>query len=129
MRDPEAPGRHRPALITAVLSCATFTAGVAEYVLTGQLGLVARGLGVSEATTGRPATVFALAYGLLTPILVVMGTHPLTQGPQNEGASKPTEADPDAPWQVRGRIACLHAVGPVGLEPTTNGLKVHCSAN
>lgn len=25
--------------------------------------------------------------------------------------------------------ATLTSVGPVGLEPTTNGLKVHCSAN
>ncbi|MER6852307.1 MFS transporter [Streptomyces flaveolus] len=72
MHNPETPGRHRPALITAVLSCTTFTAGVAEYVLTGQLDLVAQGLGVSEATTGQLVTVFALAYGLLTPVLVVM---------------------------------------------------------
>ncbi|ASQ99672.1 MFS transporter [Streptomyces sp. 11-1-2] len=72
MRNPGNPGEHRPALITAVLSCATFTAGVAEYVLTGQLDLVAQGLGVSEATTGQLVTVFALAYGLLTPVLVVM---------------------------------------------------------
>lgn len=61
MRNPGNPGKHRPALITAVLSCATFTAGVAEYVLTGQLDLIAQGLGVSEATTGRLVTVFALA--------------------------------------------------------------------
>ncbi len=31
--------KHRPALITAVLFCATFTAGVAEYILSGQLDL------------------------------------------------------------------------------------------
>ncbi|GAA2353051.1 MFS transporter [Streptomyces violaceusniger] len=64
--------KHHPALITAALFCATFTAGVAEYILSGQLDLVARGLGVSEATTGQLVTVFSLAYGLMTPALVVM---------------------------------------------------------
>ncbi|MYS82088.1 MFS transporter [Embleya scabrispora] len=64
--------RHHSALITAVLFCATFTAGVAEYILPGQLDLVAQGLGISEATTGRLVTVFSLAYGLTTPVLVVM---------------------------------------------------------
>ncbi|MBM9838678.1 MFS transporter [Rhodococcus hoagii] len=65
-------GVRHPTLITAALFCATFSAGVAEYVLTGQLDLVADGLGVSEATTGQLVTVFALAYGLATPALVVM---------------------------------------------------------
>ncbi|MGI5158559.1 MFS transporter [Microbispora sp. CA-102843] len=59
-------------LTTGVLFSATFTAGVAEYVLTGQLDLVAQGLGVSEAATGQLVTVFALAYGLITPALVVL---------------------------------------------------------
>lgn len=72
MRQPLSAGVRRPALITAALFCATFSAGVAEYVLTGQLDIVADGLGVSTAATGQLVTVFALAYGLATPVLVVM---------------------------------------------------------
>ena len=53
----------------------------------------------------------------------------LAQWLENEAAPEPTEADPGAAQQVEGRAARLPSVGPVGLEPTTNGLKVHCSAN
>lgn len=72
MRKLTSAGARRPALITAALFTATFSAGVAEYVLTGQLDLVADGLGISEATAGQLVTVFALAYGLATPVLVVV---------------------------------------------------------
>ncbi len=54
---------------------------------------------------------------------------PLSHGPENEAAPEPTEADPSAAQQVKGDIPHPRTVGPVGLEPTTNGLKVHCSAN
>ena len=54
----------------AALTLATFTVGLAEYVLMGQLDIVAEGLGTSEPLAGQLVTVFALTYGLVTPLLV-----------------------------------------------------------
>ncbi len=48
----------------------------------------------------------------------------LTHDPENEAAPDPTEVDSDAAQQVRGGTPVTRTVGPVGLEPTTNGLKV-----
>jgi hypothetical protein len=53
----------------------------------------------------------------------------LTHKPENKAAPDPTEVDSGAAQQVRGHNPRPPPVGPVGLEPTTNGLKVHCSAN
>lgn len=68
---------HSPALTSgkaglriAALMLGTFTVGLAEYVLMGQLDFVAQGLKTSEAAIGQLVTVFALAYGIVTPILV-----------------------------------------------------------
>lgn len=51
------------------------------------------------------------------------------EAPENATAPDPTEAEPSAAPQVAEGIPASLSVGPVGLEPTTNGLKVHCSAN
>lgn len=62
--------RSRTNLRIAALMLGTFTVGLAEYVLIGQLDLVAVGLDTSEAAAGQLVTVFALAYAVATPVLV-----------------------------------------------------------
>lgn len=62
---------RRPDLrLVLILAITTFTVGTAEFVLTGQLDLVAHGLRVNEAAAGQLVTVFSLAYGILTPLTV-----------------------------------------------------------
>lgn len=53
----------------------------------------------------------------------------LTHGPGNDLAPQLAETRWGAKRQDRGVNPRLRAVGHVGLEPTTNGLKVRCSAN
>lgn len=52
------------------LTLGTFTVGMAEYSLIGQLDIVASGLNISTAATGQLVTLFSLTYAIATPILI-----------------------------------------------------------
>ena len=52
------------------LALTTFTGGLAEFILIGQLDLVSTGLHVSESTAGQLVTVFALGYAIFAPVLI-----------------------------------------------------------
>ncbi|WP_165771829.1 MFS transporter [Brevibacterium aurantiacum] len=72
--DPVAEGDSR-LLIGArlfALVLGTFTVGLAEYVLIGQLDFVAAGLGTSESVAGQLVTAFAIAYAVCTPLMVAL---------------------------------------------------------
>ena len=53
-----------------VLALATFATGTGTFMVTGLLGDVAEDLSVSIGTAGHLMTVFAVAYALVSPILV-----------------------------------------------------------
>src|SRR3712207_4701191 len=53
-----------------VLALATFAVGTGTFIVTGLLGGVAEDLSVSVATAGHLVTVFAVAYAVLSPVLV-----------------------------------------------------------
>lgn len=59
--------------------------------------------------------------------------HPLTHRARKVPKSKQRPSQPKPTRALRSRSEGFYplpaAVDPVGLEPTTNGLKVHCSAN
>ncbi|WP_222107657.1 MFS transporter [[Actinomadura] parvosata] len=54
---------------TLVLGLGTFAVGTDAYVVAGFLPAMARSLEVSESTAGQSATVFAVAYAVLSPVL------------------------------------------------------------
>ncbi len=58
-----------------LLALTTFVAGANEYVLSGTLDLVSRGLGTPVAMTGQLITIYALVYGLCVPIVVALTSH------------------------------------------------------
>lgn len=60
---------------------------------------------------------------------VVVNAPPRRRARENAAAPDSTEAEPGAAPLVGEEVPDSRSVGPVGLEPTTNGLKVHCSAN
>jgi DNA repair ATPase RecN len=79
------------------------------------------GLNAITGETGAGKTVLAHALDLLMggkarPQIVRPGA--------GEGPGVPAERRTDS-----GMEEGVAHVGPVGLEPTTHGLKVHCSAN
>ena len=53
-----------------VLAMATFATGTGTFIVTGLLGDVAEDLWVSTGTAGHLMTVFAVAYALVSPVLV-----------------------------------------------------------
>src|SRR3712207_725135 len=58
-----------------VLALATFAVGTGTFIVTGLLGGVARDLSVSVGTAGHLVTVFAIAFALLSPVLVAATAH------------------------------------------------------
>ncbi|WP_207756640.1 MFS transporter [Nonomuraea cypriaca] len=54
---------------TLILALGTFAVGTDSYVVAGFLPAMARSLRVSEAAAGQSATVFALAYAVLSPVV------------------------------------------------------------
>ncbi|TAL79726.1 MAG: MFS transporter [Burkholderiaceae bacterium] len=58
-----------------LLALTTFVAGANEYILAGELDLVARGLGVSIGLAGQLITIYALVYGLCVPVMVALTGH------------------------------------------------------
>lgn len=58
-----------------LLALTTFVAGANEYILAGELDLVARGLGVSVGLAGQLITIYALVYGLCVPVMVALTGH------------------------------------------------------
>lgn len=58
-----------------LLALTTFVAGANEYVLSGTLDLVSRGLGTPVAMTGQLITIYALVYGLCVPIVIALTSH------------------------------------------------------
>lgn len=55
-----------------LLALTTFVAGANEYILAGELDLVARGLGISVGLAGQLITIYALVYGLCVPVVVAL---------------------------------------------------------
>src|SRR3712207_1664906 len=55
-----------------VLALATFAIGTGTFIVTGLLGGVARDLSVSVGTAGHLVTVFAVAFAVLSPVLVAV---------------------------------------------------------
>ncbi|WP_205718688.1 MFS transporter [Actinomadura sp. WMMA1423] len=57
---------------TAILALGTFAVGTDAYVVAGFLPAMARTLQVSEAAAGQSATVFAITYAVLSPVLATV---------------------------------------------------------
>ncbi|MFC4907247.1 MFS transporter [Actinomadura gamaensis] len=57
---------------TAILALGTFAVGTDAYVVAGFLPAMARSLHVSESAAGQSATVFAITYAVLSPILATL---------------------------------------------------------
>lgn len=58
-----------------VLSLGTFAIGTDAYVIAGILPLVARSFDTTVAAVAQLVTVYALAYGLLTPVMATLTAH------------------------------------------------------
>ena len=58
-----------------VLSAANFVIGMGAFVLIGMLTPISDGLGLSPARTGWIMTTYALAYAVLSPVLVSLTGH------------------------------------------------------
>ena len=58
-----------------VLSLGTFAIGTDAYVIAGILPRVAHSFDVTVAVAGQLVTVYALAYGLLTPVMAALTAH------------------------------------------------------
>jgi DHA1 family inner membrane transport protein len=58
-----------------VLGLATFAVGTGTFIVTGLLGGVARDLSVTVGTAGHLVTVFAIAFAVLSPVLVAATAH------------------------------------------------------
>lgn len=65
--------RLNPRLL--VLALGTFAIGTDAYVIAGILPRVARSFDVTVAAAGQLVTVYALAYGLLTPVMAALTAH------------------------------------------------------
>ncbi|MEV4259301.1 MFS transporter, partial [Spirillospora sp. NPDC049652] len=57
---------------TAILALGTFAVGTDAYVVAGFLPAMARSLHVSESAAGQSATVFAVSYAVLSPVLATL---------------------------------------------------------
>ncbi|MDR8413771.1 MFS transporter [Nonomuraea sp. 3-1Str] len=57
---------------TLILALGTFAVGTDAYVVAGFLPAMARSLGVSESAAGQSATVFAVTYAVLSPVLATL---------------------------------------------------------
>ncbi|MBW8484825.1 MFS transporter [Actinomadura parmotrematis] len=57
---------------TAILALGTFAVGTDAYVVAGFLPAMARSLHVSQAAAGQSATVFAVTYAALSPVLATL---------------------------------------------------------
>lgn len=55
-----------------LLALTTFVAGANEYILAGELDLVAHGLGIPVELAGQLITVYALIYGCCVPVVVAL---------------------------------------------------------
>jgi MFS transporter, DHA1 family, inner membrane transport protein len=64
--------RNTVNLRVLVLALATFAIGTGTFIVTGLLGGIARDLSVSVAAAGHLVTVFAVAYAVLSPLLVAL---------------------------------------------------------
>ncbi len=62
--------REAASLHVLVLASATFAVGTGTFIVTGLLGGVAKDLSVSVGTAGHLVTVFAIAFAVLSPVLV-----------------------------------------------------------
>jgi cyanate permease len=62
-------------LSVLVLALATFAVGTGTFIVTGLLGGVARELSVSVGTAGHLVSVFAVAFAVLSPVLVAVTAH------------------------------------------------------
>jgi DHA1 family inner membrane transport protein len=58
-----------------VLALATFAVGTGTFIVTGLLGGLARDLSVSVGTDEHLVTVFAVAFAILSPVLVAATAH------------------------------------------------------
>ena len=67
--------QRAPSLRILVLALATFAVGTGSFIVTGLLGGVARDLSVSVGTAGHLVTVFAVAFAVLSPVLVAATAH------------------------------------------------------
>lgn len=65
-----APARALPGLLIAVLSVSNFVIGMGAFMIIGLLEPLAADLGVSAARAGAVLTTYAVAYALLSPVLV-----------------------------------------------------------
>jgi MFS transporter, DHA1 family, inner membrane transport protein len=65
-----APERAVPALLIAVLSVSNFVIGMGAFMIIGLLEPLAADLGVSAARAGTVLTTYAVAYAVLSPVLV-----------------------------------------------------------
>jgi len=68
-------GQKTASLRVLVLALATFAVGTGTFIVTGLLGGVARDLSVSVGTAGHLVTVFAVAFAILSPVLVAATAH------------------------------------------------------
>ncbi|MFC6937708.1 MFS transporter [Actinomadura yumaensis] len=57
---------------TAILALGTFAVGTDAYVVAGFLPAMARSLHISQSAAGQSATVFAVTYALLSPVLATV---------------------------------------------------------
>jgi DHA1 family inner membrane transport protein len=71
--DPDDP-RALPALLWWFAAC-NFVIGTGAFGMTGYLGPVAQGLGVSVGAAGQTMTVYALANAILAPLLLATTAH------------------------------------------------------
>ncbi|MFP5509566.1 MAG: MFS transporter [Alphaproteobacteria bacterium] len=65
-----APERAIPGVLIAVLSVSNFVIGMGAFMIIGLLEPLAADLGVSAARAGAVLTTYAVAYALLSPVLV-----------------------------------------------------------
>jgi MFS transporter, DHA1 family, inner membrane transport protein len=65
-------GRPLNFRVLAPLALGTFAIGTGSFVFAGLLGSVARDLSVSVGTAGQLITAYAIAYALLSPIVVTL---------------------------------------------------------
>jgi predicted MFS family arabinose efflux permease len=69
LTEPPTTASRRGLGATLVLGLGAFAVGTDAYVVAGFLPAMARSLGVSVGTAGQAATVFAISYAVLSPVL------------------------------------------------------------
>ncbi|MEV5569868.1 MFS transporter [Spirillospora sp. NPDC052269] len=70
--EPRARDGARGLGATAILALGTFAVGTDAYVVAGFLPAMAHSLRVSESAAGQSATVFAVTYAVLSPVLATL---------------------------------------------------------